>query len=548
MNFLNLRKEEKVKRILMLMMCVALCILICIGCGSKEAQSDSTRVVCKNGIMIGQEENNVVSFLGVPYAQQPVGDLRWKAPVAAEASDEEIICNEFGKTAIQYEWQTEAASYSEKGEDCLSLNIWTADGEVKDKPVMVFIHGGGYSWGGTTDPIYNGQNFVEANPDTVLVTVNYRLGIMAWADFTQIPGGEEYTDFNLGIRDQICALEWVQENIESFGGNPDNVTIFGESAGGASVSILVASPAAEGLFQKAIIQSGSAVYQGNYLRPEREDAQEFAAVMAETAGCDNMEEMLEITGEEWMELDSEYWLGDESPGPFVDGEIVPENYIESMENAAKRGVDLMIGYNADENFYQTEEYEGKDKKQQWKDGLEEFWEETYKNTDDEGRALLDSYMDIQKGQDKEEAFGISQFVTEKVGYCAFEWAENYAKAGGNVYMYYWDVPSTSDKYYKKACHAVELSYVFNNLEETIYSGKNPDKETAVRAQEAWTAFAKDGNPSTEYVKWPAYDNETRQVMVIELESWEAQKDILKEQRGIFKEFIENHIGNSREII
>lgn len=235
--------------------------------------ADPVKVACENGVMLGQSVDGVTSFKGVPYAKPPVGELRWKAPQAPDPSDDEIECYNFGYTALQYEWPSEPASYYPKNEDCLTLNIWESDGTIdskEPKPVLVFFHGGAYCWGGTTDPMYDGQNFAKAHDDVILVTCNYRLGLMAWADFSKIEGGEEYTDVNLGLRDHIAALQWIQENIAAFGGDPNNVTIFGESAGGWSTTALTISPKARGLFNRAIAQSGEVAPKS------REAAQEYA--------------------------------------------------------------------------------------------------------------------------------------------------------------------------------------------------------------------------------------------------------------------------------
>ena len=160
---------KKVKMIIALALCFSV-VFAFTACGEKES-TEAAKVTCNNGVMLGLEDNGVASYKGIPYAKPPVGELRWKAPVAAEDSSEEIECYEFGDTSLQYEWPTEPASYSEKSEDCLSLNVWTS-AEQTDEPkaVMVFFHGGAYGWGGTTDPMYDGQAFVEAHPDVVLVT------------------------------------------------------------------------------------------------------------------------------------------------------------------------------------------------------------------------------------------------------------------------------------------------------------------------------------------------------------------------------------------
>lgn len=520
---------------LMILLLTISCMLVLSSCGNNST-TNAPKATCNNGVMVGQEENGVLSYLGVPYAKPPIDDLRWKAPQPAEDSSEEIICDEFGDTALQYEWPTEQASYAEKSEDCLSLNIWSSTEGGENKPVMVWIHGGSLGWGGTTDPIYNGQKFAEANPDVMLVTINYRLGIMAWADFSEIPGGEAYTDINLGIRDQICALEWIQKNIEAFGGEPNNVTIFGESSGGASVNTLVASPVTEGLFHKAIVESGS-----NCLPKTKDDAKAFAELMMETAGCENMSGMLEISSNKWMELDTEFWLADELPGVVVDNEIVFEDFEQGMKNAAERGVKLLIGYNGDEDYYFIEELEGDNKLEQWEDNHKKTWGSNYEAMPVSGQVLMDEYMQIQLEQGKTKVLGMSEFATDDEGYYVNKWADAFSSGGGDAYMYYWDVPSTDEKYLKGACHAVDLAYVFNNLDVTIYTGKNPDKATAHRVQEAWTNFAKTGNPSIDDVEWLKYSSNDKNVMIITLKGWKIENNWMKEQRELYKEIKENYL-------
>ena len=208
---------------------------------------------------------------------------------------------------------------------------------------MVFFHGGAYGWGGTTDPMYDGQNFVKDNGDVILITCNYRLGLMSWADFSKIPGGEDYKDINLGLRDHIAALEWIQKNIPAFGGDPENVTIFGESAGGWSTTALTISPKAKGLFKRAIAESGG------FPAKDREAAQEFAAYIMEASGAKNMDDLMAISGDEWMKLDSTEWIADECCGAVYDGDIIPleEDMDEAIADAAKR-VEVIVGTNNDE--------------------------------------------------------------------------------------------------------------------------------------------------------------------------------------------------------
>ena len=166
-------------------------------------------------------ESGVEAFLGIPYAKQPTGELRWKAPVRLEDSDEHRICDSFGHSACQFKDEVEPASLHEQGEDCLSLNIWVNGAGKTNLPVMVYIHGGAYFSGGSADPLYNGEHFAQSK-DVVIVSINYRLNVFASIALDCLPGGEEYEESGyLAILDQIKALEWIKENIAAFGGNPD---------------------------------------------------------------------------------------------------------------------------------------------------------------------------------------------------------------------------------------------------------------------------------------------------------------------------------------
>ncbi len=544
------------KRFMAFCAAIVLCASLSLsGCGNSAGDSsvssvsrpeDTVKVACVNGTMVGQTVEGVTSFKGVPYAEQPVEALRWKAPQPAQESDEEIECFEFGHTAIQYEWPSEPASYTEKGEDCLSLNIWMSEGTESQsgssgKPVMVFFHGGAYGWGGTTDPMYDGQNFIADNEDVILVTCNYRLGLMSWADFSDIEGGEEYTDINLGIRDQIASLEWIQENIAAFGGDPDNVTVFGESAGAWSTTALMISPAAEGLFQKVIAESGVVPIK------DREEAKVFADYIMEASGAENMDDLLAISAEEWMELDETEWITDECCGVVADGEIIPyPDEVESrMKTAADRGIQLLLGTNHDEWNYFKEDMEGETEQERfdaWVEGMDLMWEEAYEEADDEGKEALDQLIEYeltevpeQYAEDSEvkEALAKSAFVTETWRYEHFVFADRFVQQGGDVRMYLWEIPSTKDEMYRSAVHAVELAYVFNNTEEDIYAGE-VDVEAARKVQESWVNFAKTGDPSIDEAEWSGYDTEDRMTMIIGTDGWSMASDPSKTPRTLLE--------------
>lgn len=227
----------------------------------------SVAVKCFNGTFVGQQDEGILTFRGIPYAKPPVGSRRWKRPAPAPQDDGVYEAYYFGKSPIQTEWETEEGSYYPQGEDCLYLNVWVnRTNTTAKKPVMVFFHGGGFGWGGTADPLYDGANFVRENPDIILVTVGYRIGLMGFVDFSDLKGGSNFADApNLGILDQIESLRWVQKNITFFGGDRKNVTIFGESAGGASVSLLPIIPEGERIVPPCDLRErfgGADLFQG----------------------------------------------------------------------------------------------------------------------------------------------------------------------------------------------------------------------------------------------------------------------------------------------
>ncbi len=284
---------------------------------------------CENGIFVGRKSESICEFRGIPFAKPPVGKLRWKAPEPVESSDIVMQAYYNGKSPIQTEWPSEQASYYPQGEDCLYLNIWkNLDDTTPDKPVMVFIHGGSYGWGGTADPMYDGKNFVSAHPDIILVSIGYRIGLMGFVDLSYFEGGEDYPDApNLGILDQIEALRWIQRNIRAFGGNPKNVTIFGESAGGGSVSLLPMIPCAKGLFCRVIAESGSVA-----LTFSKEECREFSKKLKHMSGAQSVSQLQRLSEFDLQQINEK--LNQYNNFPQRDGKLIPLNPYKPYENGA----------------------------------------------------------------------------------------------------------------------------------------------------------------------------------------------------------------------
>ena len=266
-------------------------------------------VKCKNGRFIGVRDSlsGVISFKSVPYAKPPTKEtgLRWKPPVEPDDSDAVYSARHFGPAAAQTR-EAEHASCGPVSEDCLRLSIWTADGFRADKPsraVMFYIHGGSYGWGGMCDPLYDGDLLVRDNRGVILVSCDYRLNAFGFLDLTGLPGydPERHADYaqagNLGILDLQAGLRWVKENIAQFGGDPDNITIFGESAGGGSVSCLLQAKGSEGLFKRAIVMSGTLDLTDS---PATYKASNQAYCLMKAAGKEDIDGLLECSTEELL--------------------------------------------------------------------------------------------------------------------------------------------------------------------------------------------------------------------------------------------------------
>ncbi len=534
-------------RIISIILMVGLLLFVA-GCepGQEEASIGMADAVkCTNGNMIGTVTNGISSYKGMPYAKAPVGDLRWKAPVSPDSSDEDFDASDYGFAAIQTEWFSEEASYREQSEDCLTLNVWTnSPNQDSKKPVMVFFHGGAYAWGGSGDPLYDGQNFIEAHDDLVFVTANYRLGIMGFIDFSSVPGGEEFADApNLGLLDHIKALEWINENIAAFGGDPDNITIFGESAGGGTTSLLMVIDEARGLFKRCISESGSVA-----LADSKEDCQFQTEIIMELTGAESMSDLLSMTEEELKELnateidDDGNTVNDLFNMPQRDGKLLPDT-VEGLYEAFKNrdsDVDYMTGSNKNEWNYWIGEMATGDPELDYEifmEWMDERFTEDVSNMEEKDKVIVENFMAFQA--EKDYPWDIVEFYNEiafRVPACIE--AANYADAGAVVYMYYWKYPSSINRY--GACHAVELSYVFNNLDNTIFTGPGPNEELAAKVQEAWVNFAKTGNPSIAGREWPRYDSNTRATMVIDSE-WYVENNPLREERELIEKLIKYDI-------
>lgn len=472
------------------------------------------------------DDRGVKTWLGIPYAVPPVKNLRWHAPEPLKPSNKHFSAKKFGYSAMQNEDETEAASFLPQSENCLTLNVWTR-GAAKNLPVMVFIHGGGFVGGGSGDPLYNLSNFA-ANHDAVFVSINYRLNIFGFMNFASIDSDFEDSGY-LGIKDQIAALTWIKENISAFGGDPDNITIFGESAGSISVMLLMITPAAKNLFQKAIAQSGIMTM---YHTPK--ESTELAGEFMEMGGYKNMRELLRLSTDKlvdtYKKLSDAHELRTEVDYfPTCDGKFLPLHPLRALKDGAARGIKLMTGNMADEYRYWNLYFKD------FSENLREFHAAVV-STVYEGEVIsLEAIFQEWKKNHVDADY--SEFANQIEWRVGQELSAEYQSAFDDVYFYLFNQKSPNELL--GSCHALDLPFVFGNPSDDIEP--NPDANLIKQVQAAWFNFAATGNPNNSLIpQWKPYSVDNRQTMEINSAAWTCHKDLntqnLDDLRGVYEKY------------
>ncbi len=480
-----------------------------------KSYDPSLAVKCINGTFVGKKTKNIIAYKGIPFVgEQPVGKLRWKAPQPYAPNDGVYEAYYNAKTCSQAPGDI-AAEYV-LGEDCLCLNIWRADDATTAKrPVMVWIHGGAYEVGGTADPNYECHNFVEENPDVIVVCVAYRLGALGFFHLSHLSDGKDYPDAqNLGLLDQIMALKWVHENIAGFGGDPDNVTIWGESAGAGCCTMLPLIEGTQKYFKRIIAQSGS---PGQTRSPE--EAIRCTDKMMEELGCKTVADLQQVSAEKlvetWGRLYGLFQVLGIRTAPERDGKILPLEPWKEYANGAAKDIAFLHGCNKDE-FNTFVPPFGVDGFTEW--GKQRKAENFARFTDEE-KALAESYCQSIQGESYEpyaRLFGQMLFIAPQI-----RLSEEQTKAGGKSYTYYFTTESSLPII--KAGHAIEVSTVFKHPEDTFFTGREFDATFGKTLRKMWVQFAKTGCPSLtadqspdgKAKDWPLYDLKDKQVMVLE---------------------------------
>ena len=491
----------------------------------------SLAVKCINGTFVGRKTENITVFRGIPYVgKQPIGNLRWKAPIDVVPNNGVYEAYYNAKSAIG-NGQLETGSLYYMDEDCLYLNIFKSDETTAEKkPVMVWIHGGGFEAGGTIDPMFDCVNFVKENPDVIVVTIAYRLGVMGFLHLSHLPDGKDYPDAqNLGLLDQVKALKWVHENIAAFGGDPDNVTIWGESAGAASCTMLPLIPGSHQYFNRLIAESGSV-----NLTRSPEEAIERTNKLMEVLGCHTVADLLKVDGEKLLEASAVLFL---LQFPERDGIHLPTDPFEAYANGAAKDIEILVGCNKDEMDFFVSSF-GLEKWDKW---VAERKAGKFSLLPAEEKALIESYQKDVKGDYYEpdsRLFSQAWFNTAII-----KLSECQTMGGGKAYTYYF-TPESPDPI-MKCGHAIELAIVFNHPEMTADMGRTFDETFSKTMRKMWVHFAKTGNPSLnanlspdgKAKEWPLYDLGNKQVMVLDEfdihPAKESEKKIVDWERTYF---------------
>ena len=460
------------------------------------AHADSLTVKTEQGKVRGKTINDgkVKAFLGLPYAAPPVGDLRWKAPQPPAKWKGERDATKFGAHCAQVRiWDDIAFQDAGPSEDCLFLNVYAPAGaSARSKlPVMFWIHGGGYAAGASSEPRHNGD-FLPTK-GVVLVTINYRLGVfgfLATADLAREAGGAAG---NYGLLDMVAALEWVKANIGNFGGDPGNVTIFGESAGSFAVSTLMASPLARGLFHRAIGESGSALgdglFNGTLEAGEEKDGKWVASL-----GVKSLQELRAFPTDKV--LDAAKTRGMVGFSPVVDGKFLTEPVEATYAAGRQARVPLLAGWNRDENTSLANGMTA----EKWKT----YAAEHFAGRAEEFLKLYPGETDVQASRSAAD-YGGDSFIA----FGTWKWIEAHRQTGESpVYRYHFELPALPSKYHPDAAafHSDDIEYVFGTLDTRPGETVRPeDRKLSEQMMSYWTNFAKTGDPNGAGLpEWPKY--------------------------------------------